>query len=271
MFRNLVGLVLVLLATSCLAADQSESKRLLLVSQGPDGHPWNTHEFRAGVRILSRLLAEVPGLEVATVDATERPQDVPQEVDASDGVVLFVSEGARWVGSDRKRLAAFQRLADRKGGITALHWAVGTKDATFIVAGRELWGGVHGGPDRKYTVARKTLTPNAEHPITDGLPPLTIRDEWYYRLKFAPEGTITPLWTTVIDDEPQTVAWAWNRPNGGRSFGFVGLHFHENWGDETYRRFVTRGVLWTVGLKEPKTGLPLDFERKDLEQPRPKD
>ncbi|MGC1276085.1 MAG: ThuA domain-containing protein [Planctomycetaceae bacterium] len=247
---------------------EDEPVRLLLISQGPDGHPWNTHEFRAGVRILSRMLADAPNLNVTTIDAGERPQDIPAQVDASDGVVLFVSEGAKWVGSDPQRLAAFRRLVDRQGGVTALHWAVGAKDAKFIETGRSLWGGVHGGPDRKYVVDRKTITPNAEHPITAGLEPLTIRDEWYYWLKFASEGTITPLWTTTIDEEPQTVSWAWERPDRGRSFGFVGLHFHENWGEEAYRRFITRGVLWTVGLEEPKAGLPLEFERKDLEKPR---
>jgi type 1 glutamine amidotransferase len=261
--------VLALLAGPALSADPSP-KRLLLISQGPDGHPWNTHEFRAGVRILKRLLADVPGLEVSTADAGEDAREIPKRIDEADGVVLFVSQGAKWVGEDPARLAAFRRLAARGGGITALHWAVGAKEAESIDVAKSLWGGCHGGPDRKYVVATKTLTPNPDHPITAGLKPVTIRDEWYYALKFATDPPVTPLWTTEIDGFPQTVAWAWQRPDGGRSFGFVGLHFNENWGDETYRRFVARGVLWTVGLEEPKGRLPLEFEQKDLEEPRPK-
>ncbi|HEX6985509.1 MAG TPA: ThuA domain-containing protein [Planctomycetaceae bacterium] len=264
-------IALVALTSPALAAGDAKPVRLLLISQGPDGHPWNTHEFRAGVRILGRLLADVPGLEVTTADAEENPREIPKRIDAADGVVLFVSEGAKWVGSDPERLAAVRRLAARGGGITALHWGVGAKDAQYVDVGRSLWGGVHGGPDRKYVVDRKVLTPNPDHPITAGLKPLDIRDEWYYRLKFASEGAVTPLWTTEIDGEPQAVAWVWERPDGGRSFGFVGLHFHENWGDETYRRFVTRGVLWTLGREEPKPGLPLEFDRRDLEEPRPKE
>ncbi len=265
---SIAGLALFAFTGLANAADR-EPARLLLISQGPDGHPWNTHEFRAGIRILHRMLADVPNLEVTTADAHENPRDLPSKIDSADGVVLFVSEGAKWVDSDPQRRAALQRLAARQGGITALHWAVGTRDAKHIDAGRSLWGGVHGGPDRKYTVARNRLTPNTDHPITAGLEPLTIRDEWYYRLKFAGEGTVTPLWTTTIDDEPQTVAWAWDRPDGGRSFGFVGLHFHQNWGEETYRRFVTRGVLWTIGLERYNSNLELEFDRKDLAEPRP--
>jgi hypothetical protein len=251
------------------AAEEAPSKHLLLISDAPDGHPWNTHEFRAGIRILHRLLQDVPGLEIATADAKENSREIPKLVDAADGVVLFVTQGSQWVGSDPERLAAFERLAKRKGGITALHWAVGAKDPQYIDVAKKLWGGCHGGPDRKYVVDQRTLEPNHEHPITKGLEPLTIRDEWYYTLKFASEGKIIPLWTTVIDDEPQAVSWAWERPNGGRSFGFVGLHFNENWGEETYRRFVSRGVLWTLHMDEPEDGLSLAYDKKDVEEPRP--
>jgi hypothetical protein len=259
------------LAAPSVAQEQENERpiRLLLISQGPDGHPWKTHEFRAGVRILSRLLADVPNLEVTTIDAQENPREVPQRVDEADGVVLYLNQGALWIGSDPQLRAAFERLAAREGGITVLHWAVGTKPAEHIELGRALWGGVHGGPDRKYVVERKRLIPNADHPITAGLEPLDIRDEWYYQLKFATEGKLTPLWTAEIDGESHPVAWAWERPDGGRSFGFVGLHFHENWGEDAYRRFVTRGVLWTVQRNEPG-GLALEFDRKILEQPRPR-
>lgn len=263
-------LFLVMCLDPAFSADEVPPKHLLLISQGPDGHPWNTHEFRAGVRILHKLLGDVPGLEITTVDAEESPRDIPKLVDAADGVVLFVSQGSEWVGSHPERLAAFQRLAKRKGGITALHWAVGAKDPRYIDVAKNLWGATHGGPDRKYVVDQRTLVPNVIHPITMGLQPLTIRDEWYYNLKFTSEGGFDALWITTIEDESRPVAWAWERPNRGRSFGFVGLHFHENWGDETYRRFVSRGVLWTLRLEEPEDGLSLELDPRDIQEPRPK-
>jgi len=269
--KPLAAFVLLLaLVSTGLAAEPVQPKRLLLISQGPDGHPWNTHEFRAGVRILAKLLADVPGLEVSIADAEENGREISKRVDEADGVVVFVSEGAKWIGQDPQRLEAFRRLAARGGGVTALHWGVGAKDAQYVDVAKSLWGGCHGGPDRKYVVDTKTLTPNADHPITAGLAPITIRDEWYNTLKFATDPPVTPLWTAEIDGATHPVAWAWERPDGGRGFGFVGLHFHQNWEEETYRRFVTRGVLWTVGLEEPKPGLPLAFDRKDLDEPRPK-
>jgi hypothetical protein len=46
-------------------------KRLLLLGQGPDGHPPQTHEFRAGLKLLKTCLDRVEGLEAALVDASE--------------------------------------------------------------------------------------------------------------------------------------------------------------------------------------------------------
>ena len=257
--------------TRAVAADRKdEPKQVVIISQAPDGHPWNTHEFRAGARILKQILNQHPAVNAVIVDADTSPRRIPEAIDQADAVVLLVSEGARWVGTDAERRDALKRLAARGGGIASLHWAVGTRDARYIEIGKQLWGGVHGGPDRQYTVSRATMIPNPEHPITRGLEPLTIRDEWYHHLKFAREGTVTPLWTVEIKGEPQTVSWAWERKNGGRSFGFVGLHYHQNWAEETYRDFVSWGVLWTLGIEREPGVLSLDFARQDLETPRPK-
>src|SRR6185436_12982949 len=58
--RSFLGVAAVLLlvatATTCNAADTA-AKRLLIVGQGSDGHPSTTHEFMAGTRVLSELLA----------------------------------------------------------------------------------------------------------------------------------------------------------------------------------------------------------------------
>ena len=252
------------------AAAAAKRAELLLISQEPDGHRWNMHEFRAGMRILNSCLKDIPDLHVTLADAQRDAGNISAQIDAADGVVLFVSQGAQWVGSDPQRLAAFRRLAARGGGITALHWAVGAKDAAYIDVATSLWGGCHGGPDRIYTVGPNHLVPNAEHPITAEMTAFDARDEWYYNLKFAAAPPVVPLLTATIDEQPQTVAWAWERADGGRSFGFVGLHFHENWGDETYRRFVTRGVLWTLKQPLPQDDVPLTFDQHDLAQPRPK-
>jgi hypothetical protein len=74
---------------------------------------------------------------------------------------------------------------------------------------------------------------------------------------------VKPLLRVPIDGKDQTVAWAWERPDGGRSFGFSGLHFHDNWKLPEYRRLVAQGVLWTLKLPVPKDGLAVDVRGDD--------
>lgn len=251
---------------------QRRTVHLLLLGQQPDGHPWGTHEYLAGMRILTSCLADVPGLETTIKSADEPWTEGPTLIDRADGVVLFLSEGAKWVHQDPARLAAFKRLAGRGGGIVALHWAMGCRDAEYIEEFVKLAGGCHGGPDRKYLVAETIARVAApDHPIMRGIEPVRVLEEFYYQLKFIqPPGQIVPLLQADLEGGPQTVAWAWQRPDGGRSFGFSGLHFHNNWRLEPYRRMVTQAVLWTNELEVPETGLKLQFDEEDLRAPRPK-
>jgi type 1 glutamine amidotransferase len=97
---------------------------------------------------------------------------------------------------------------------------------------------------------------------------ITLEDEFYYRLKFAsPEGSVVPLLRVPIDGEPHSVAWAWERPDKGRSFGFTGLHFHKNWEHAEYRRMVAQGIVWTLALPIPAAGLDVDIAKDDLKLP----
>ena len=144
------------------------------------------------------------------------------------------------------RYEALTQLAARGGGITALHWGIGAKDPKYIEGYKKLIGGIHGGKDRKYQKLTTKVTPAAGHPITRGVEPFEIEDEFYYELKFAKDGKLTPIMQVELDGATQTVAWAWERPDGGRSFGYSGLHYHDNWQREEYRRFIRQGVLWTM-------------------------
>jgi len=256
----------VTLAASLVARGDEPKKKLLLVGQGPDGHPVETHEYVAGLRVLAKCLEPVRGLEVTSVRADGPWKEGPELIDRADGVVLYLAEGAKWVQDDPKRLEAFARLARRGGGIVALHWALGTREARPIADFVKLVGGCHGGPDRKYAVVETKLeAANANHPILSGITDFTAKDEFYYRLKFVePEKGVTPLLRATIDGKKETVAWCWERPDKGRSFGFSGLHFHANWRLPEYRRLVSQGVLWTLNLPIPRDGLAVEITDADL-------
>src|SRR5262249_29717448 len=83
-------------------------KKLLLVGQGPDGHPPSTHEYMDGLKVLEKILKPVKGIETTLVKADGKWENGPELIERSDGIVLFVSEGAKWVQTDDKRLAALK-------------------------------------------------------------------------------------------------------------------------------------------------------------------
>lgn len=244
-------------------------KRLLLLGQKPDSHPKSTHEYMAGQRIIARCLQNQASIQVIVVQADNPWSEGPELLDGADGAVLFLSEGAKWVSGEPSRLAAFQRLAKRGGALTCLHWGMGTKEAAPTENFVALFGGCHGGPDRKYKYGDfpVALGPS-QHAIIAGIQPFETHDEFYYDLKFpvAPDGHTKLLFAT-IDQMSFPVCWAWDRPDRGRSFGFSGLHFHDNWKRLEYRRVIIQGVLWTLGQSIPPTGLTLDLAETDLALP----
>jgi hypothetical protein len=252
------ALALFLLTDSALAQGVGK-KKLLLLWQGPDGHPAQSHEYEAGQKLLIKLLDRMPGLDVALVRADEPWREGPEFLARADGVMLYLSEGAKWSQHDPQRAAALAGLAKRGGGITVLHWAMGTKEAKNIDAFLELAGACHGGPDRKYKFLPTDVhVADPKHAVTRGLHDFKARDEFYYSLKFVKaKEPVTPLLQADIDGHRETVAWAWQRPGGGRSFGFSGLHYHENWSLPEYRRLVVQGVVWTMGGTIPEDGLKL--------------
>lgn len=248
---------------------EARPKRLLLLGQKPDSHPRMTHEYMAGVRIMARLLQHQKNLQVVVAQADGEWSEGPELLDGSDAVVMYLTEGAKWLSDNADRLAAFQRLAKRGGGLSCIHWGMGSRELLPVQEFVQLFGGCHGGPDRKYKVGDFQITLGSKpHPITTGISPFVIGDELYYDLKFPPiaEGH-TSLLETRVSGAAYSIAWAWERRDRGRSFGFTGLHFHENWNRMEYRRLVTQGILWTLNESIPAEGLKVDIDESDLALP----
>ena len=247
----------------------STSKRDLLLGQRPDTHPKTTHEYMAGIRLIAKFLNDLGKYKVIIEQADNPWNSGPELLDGADAAVLFLTEGATWVSEEKERLAAFERLSKRGGGLSALHWGMGTREAEPIPDFVSLFGGCHGGPDRKYKVDDFQLVPSlTPHPVLYGINPFHAHDELYYALKFpAHRRGHTVLMNAQIGQENYAVAWAWQREDDGRSFGFSGLHFHQNWERIEYRRLVIQGIMWTLKETIPTEGLRLDLSEREIELP----
>jgi len=256
------SLLLVLLAASWAVAEKP--KNLVLLGQKRD-HPPGSHEYMSGVHVVAKCLEGVPNLQTRIFNADEPCPDAPQWIAAADAVVLYLGEGGKWMQLKPERLQAVDALAARGGGIVGLHLGIAAKDERYIPRFLTLMGGVHGGSDRKWVVTETDVQiADRQHPIVAGVELLRLDDEYYYHLKFAKQGTITPILRATINGQPETIAWTFERPDGGRSFGFGGMHYHKNWSLPACRRLVAQGILWTLKLPIPKEGLPVEVAEEDL-------
>jgi hypothetical protein len=128
------------------------------------------------------------------------------------------------------------------------------------------------------------------HPITQGVSPFKIQDEWYFFMRFrdgmkgvtpilsavAPESTMSrrdgphegnpTVRESVKRGDKQHMAWAAERDDGGRGFGFTGAHFHRNWGNDDFRKLVLNAILWTAKAEVPANGVQSTVTADDLKK-----
>ena len=56
------------------------------------------------------------------------------------------------------------------------------------------------------------------------------------------------------------MAWAVERKDGGRGFGFTGGHFYANWWLPDFRRLVLNAIAWTAKIEVPAAGVESTLE-----------
>jgi type 1 glutamine amidotransferase len=250
----------------------------IVVVAGRLSHGPGEHEFFAGSAILMKLLQQTPGVFPVMV-RDGWPKD-PRTFEGAKVVVFYMDGGARHPIIQGEHLSAVKKMMDADVGLVNLHYAVEyPKEYNDLVLS---WlGGYYetGYSTNPHWLADVKALP--EHPITRGVKPFAIQDEWYFNIRFTPDRkNLTPILRAVpslsADDKRLTkaakehlgreeiLAWAYERGNGGRSFGFTGGHFHKNWGDENFRRLVTNAILWTAKVEVPRDGAKVELDPADL-------
>jgi type 1 glutamine amidotransferase len=252
-------------------------RKIVLVA-GQKSHGKGEHEFFAGCALLMRLLQETS--DVFPVMARDGWPKNPETFEGAKAVVFYMDGGGGHPIIQKDHREAVQKLMDQGVGFVNLHYAVEyPKSQSDHVL--QWLGGYY---EQSYSwnphwVADIKSLP--EHPITRGVKPFSLNDEWYFNMRFKPASKgVTSILVAVPPDSvrgrsaPKVVqenkgreeilAWAFNRANGGRSFGFTGAHFHRNWGDENFRRLVVNAILWTAKLEVPQDGAKVELSPDEL-------
>ncbi len=289
--KTLLGWLLVpalLLAGAAAPAVAAEANKKIVLIAGRPSHGPGDHEFNAGIMLLAKCLREAGGVDPVVVKGGW-PQDESVFHDAAS-VVFFMDGGGGHPMIQQDRLDRVMKpLMDKGVGLACLHYAVevpkGKPGDDFL---KWLGGYYESGysTNPHWTADVKSLP---DHPVTRGVKPFAVRDEWYFNLRFRPDMKgVTPIVVAKPDDETrkgvsasprgpykhieeargrdEVLAWAVEREDGGRGFGFTGAHAHKNWGDPNFRKLVLNAVLWTAKAEVPSQGFGCDVSAEELKQ-----
>ena len=285
--KTILTLSLALLAGLGLASAE-EAKINVLMFAGKQSHGLGAHEHNAGCLLFKKCLDE-SGLPVTTTVIHDGGWATPEQLAAADTIVIYCDGGPHHLTLEGDRMQQLAKEMKRGCGLVCIHYGV---EIPKDNGGAELLAWMGGYFETHWSVNPHwdaEFTKYPEHPISNGLKPYTIRDEWYFHMRFSEEGNLTHVLSAVAPEEtmkrrdgphsgnphvrkavaagiPQTVAWAFERPDGGRGFGFTGGHFHKNWGNENQRKVVLNAILWTAKAEVPAEGVVSTVTEEDLEK-----
>ncbi len=249
--------------------------RIVLIAGEASNKP-GQHEYFAGCALLRSWLEAVPGVAPALV-AGGWPQN-EAVLDGARCVVFFMDGGDKLAFATPERRARVEALAASGAGLVILHQGIDCPPdlrADFLA-----WFGAHfdgaiGGRGH-WDVSFDNVP---AHDITRGLTPFPLlKDGWLYNLRFAAQG-VTPILACQMPESSrktedakahlgrdEVVAWSYDRPAGGRSFGFTGCDLHANWAEPNQRRLLLNAILWTAGLPVPDGGMDSTVTEEDLKR-----
>jgi len=261
--RTLMAAVAALLGLFLPAgkADDDKPARILLVAKDRD-HAFSQHEYLSDCNILAKCLRQTKGVEAEVVNGW--PRD-PAKLKGVTAIVFNTRMGGSVLFDPLVKARADKLLKDGVG-LSASHWGTGAEKPAGELWLNALGGWFNADLFSKYMVrTTRLMQADPKHPICFGWKEYNLRDEYYIKLKFLPEAKT--ILKAKIDKVEYPVAWVYERPDGGRSFGFLGGHFHDNFGNKDFRRAIVNGILLTARVTVPPDGAPVDITAKDMELP----
>lgn len=248
-----------------------ETRKIVLIAGPITGHPKHAHEYEKNVILLKHLLDTCFNVKGIRTEAHFKgwPED-EKTLDDADTIVM-ISDGGDHRETDHplyvgERFKVLAKQMARGCGYVQFHWT--TFNPSRVHDQITEWVGGYfdyekGPAANKWFSAIQTWegpvtlgTP--DHPISRGVKPFSIREEFYYNVRFREnDPRLKPIIVTRPPGGTQDfpVGWAVERKDGGRGFGFTGGHFYSNWWLPDFRRTVLNAIVWTAKVEVPVGGV----------------
>ncbi len=281
-------LLTALFAFSLLGSAFSADKKSIVMIAGKPSHGPGQHEHNAGIQLLKKCLEQGAADQVDIKFHLNGEWPSQEELSAADTVVIYSDGGGGHPALQGDHLAQLDKEMKRGCGFLTLHYAV---EPTIEKGGKEFidWMGgcfeINWSVNPHWDANFKELP---AHPISEGVKPFGTNDEWYFFMRFRPNMQgVTPILSDVAPEttmsrpdgahsgnpavresvknkDKQHVAWACERADGGRGFGFTGGHYHKGWANNEQRKLVLNAILWTAKAKIPADGVASTVTEDDM-------
>lgn len=288
MLRGIFSWLAVLLMAGGIgmaSAQEAQAKKIVLIA-GKKSHGPGDHEYEKAMRLLAHGLRTASNLNgyKTEVHLYGWPED-EKTLDDADAIVLY-SDGSDhneahhplYIGN---RFEVIAKQMRRGCGLVLIHYAT---FASVKRGGPEYleWVGGHfdyetgNAPNRWASAIKfcdaKTTFPTPKHPIVRGVTMPKLYDEFYYKMRFREnDSRLKPIVHAEIpgEAEPQTIAWAVERTDGGRGFATTIGHPYANFKNDAVRKMLLNAIVWAAKGNVPAEGvasiLPQD---KDIDSIR---
>ncbi|HEX8310180.1 MAG TPA: ThuA domain-containing protein [Chthoniobacteraceae bacterium] len=291
-----VSLASCLLAGLPAEARTADGKQKLVLIAGKPSHPPRMHEFRAGALLLQQSLAKTAGLVVEVHDMGWVKDE--KTFDDADAVVIYADGGPGHPAVQGDHLAKIDALVKKGVGFGCMHYGVEVVPENGGPQFKQWIGGYYEGMYSCNPIWEPSFDSFPHHPITRGVKPFKIKDEWYFNIRFADPFsaekrteeagvTFTPLLVAKPSDEvrngpyvypkgpyphiqqakgrKEAMMWCVERRDGGRGFGFTGGHFHDNWANEEFRKTVLNALAWVAKAEVPADGISSSVTKEQID------
>jgi len=259
---------------------QSPVKKIVLLASPKEHGAPGRHEYEKDLRELAWSLEHAGGATQVTAEVVvgKAPRDLAI-LEGADAIVIHGN--GDWL--KRETGALFPQFAETDGHsydpetlkfLEGLDTLIKSKKVGLVVFHYTMW--VENWVARRYfldwlgglwipyasqnPVDTWAIEPLAvPHPILRGVKPWRPREEMYSRFFLSDNPQRTELLKATPADPRHgrggPVAWAYQRPDGGRSVVWGGNDFHDNMHlFPQQRQFLLNAVLWSAGLEVPGNG-----------------
>ncbi len=284
MKRGLYLLVALALSASFSLAQE---KKVVVMVAGRPSHGPGDHEFNAGIKLLQKCLAEnAKNIEVRPYFNGQWPS--AEDLAKADSIVIYADGGGGHPAIQADRLKQLEKEMKRGCGYVCMHYAV---EVPKDKGGAEFLNWLGGYFETHWSVNphwEAKITDLPKHEISNGVKPFQSLDEWYFHMRFRlemkgvtpiltdlpPEGTMKrgdgphsgnpAVRASMAKKERQHLAWAVEREDGGRGFGFTGGHYHKGWANDSQRKLILNAILWSAKAPVPADGVPSVVTADDM-------